>query len=692
VRVLWVVKGLGPGGAERLLVGLAGAHDPAVATFECAYVLPCKNHLVAELEARDVPCDCMSHHRRDLLWPLRLARVVRSGDFDVVHVHSPLPGSVARLAVRTMPRAHRPLVFTTEHNAWNTFRRPTRWLNRLTIRADRYTFAVSNEVAGSMRGPVVDRSGVLVHGIDLPATRAVASPARRAEMRRSLGVADDALVLATVANFRAQKDYPTLFRACLLLKQRGVPFVLLAVGQGPLESEMRELHATLGLGASVQLLGYRADPVEVLAAADVFVLASRWEGLPVALMEAAALGLPAVLTEVGGMPDALGAEGAEWVAPGQSLALADALQRLISDPDRRSQLAARSLAASATFDVRRAAREIERRYVPPVPGWAPPVGLEGLVVRRALPEDEAAAVELCREVLGKDIGGGYAELFSWKHSENPFGTSPMWVALDEGRVVAVRVFMRWQFLRDGRVVRAVRAVDTATHPDYQGKGLFTALTLQGLAEIADEGVELVFNTPNDKSRPGYLKMGWQEVGRLTPVASVANPLVLPRLLRSRVPAELWPHELSVGVPVAEWLAAGGLTAALARAPQPEPGTISTQLNEAFLRWRYGSAVQPCRVVADASGAVIVERRRRGEMTELVCLLGLGSQRSVDRLLRRTRRETGADVVLRLGAAAPLNGFLPMPKVGPRLTCRMLCPDPMPTREEWSLSLGDVVLF
>ena len=94
VHVLWVIKGLGPGGAERLLVALAGAHDPEVATFECAFVVPWKDHLVADLEARGVRCHCLSARRRDPRWPLRLARLVRSRRFDVVHVHSPLPGGV----------------------------------------------------------------------------------------------------------------------------------------------------------------------------------------------------------------------------------------------------------------------------------------------------------------------------------------------------------------------------------------------------------------------------------------------------------------------------------------------------------------------------------------------------------------------------------------------------------------------
>jgi len=77
------------------------------------------------------------------------------------------------------------------------------------------------------------------------------------------------------------------------------------------------------------------------------------------------------------------------------------------------------------------------------------------------------------------------------------------------------VFLRWMFLRpEGGVATAVRAVDTATLPAAQGRGVFTRLTTTAVDELREQGVDFVFNTPNDRSRPGYLKMGWQVVGRV----------------------------------------------------------------------------------------------------------------------------------------------------------------------------------
>ena len=210
-RVLWVIKGLGPGGAERLLCAAARAHDHERFHIECAYVLPWKDHLAEELERAGVRTHCLSRKRTDWRWPLRLVELVRDGEWDIVHVHSPLPGSVARLAARTMRKSNRPSLVSTEHNRWATHRGPTRWLNRFTSRWDDVSFAVTDEVRDSMTGAVAERAETLQHGIDVEATaKAVAD---RDAVRGELGIGLDEIVVGTAANFRPQKDYPNLLRA-----------------------------------------------------------------------------------------------------------------------------------------------------------------------------------------------------------------------------------------------------------------------------------------------------------------------------------------------------------------------------------------------------------------------------------------------------------------------------------------------
>lgn len=101
--------------------------------------------------------------------------------------------------------------------------------------------------------------------------------------------------------------------------------------------------------------------------------------------------------------------------------------------------------------------------------------------------------------------------FKWKHLENPFGVSFAMGAWDSDKLVGLRLFMRWEFVGpNATIVKAIRPVDTVTHTDYRGKGIFKTLTLKGL-ELNQNNYDLIFNTPNQNSLPGYLKMGWQKI-------------------------------------------------------------------------------------------------------------------------------------------------------------------------------------
>ena len=702
-RVLWVIKGLGPGGAERLLVAAAHAHDRERFTIECAFVVPWKDHLAAALEAAGVRTRCVSERRTDRRWPLRLARLVRSGEWDVVHVHSPLPGAVARIAAQTMRSATRPRVVSTEHNRWETHRLPTRLLNRWTSRWDSVDYAVTDEVRSSMRGAAGRRVTTLRHGIEVAG--AAALRADRDVVRADLGLAPDELVVVTAANFRPQKDYPGLLRAARLLADREVPVRIVAIGQGPQEGGIRALRAELGLESRVILTGFRDDAVRVMAACDVFTLASQWEGLPVALMEALAVGLPVVATAVGGVAEQMHDEvDALLVPPNDPEALAAAIERVVVDPLLRARLAAAAAARAPEFDIARTVAALEATYdslttatpkapaepPAPLPASASRSRAADLELRPATPNDREEVLALLGRSLGSDGDPRYPALFAWKHDENVFGPSPMWVATDAGRVVAFRAFMRWEFERGGRVLRAVRAVDTATDPDYQGKGLFTRLTKLGLEEMRADGVDFVFNTPNSQSRPGYLKMGWREVGSVPAAVRFVGPLGTVAALRSRVPAERWSQPLEIGEPLEEWLRRGGVAG---REHQPaDVREVRTRTDEAYLRWRFGTPLLHYRVVDDGEAAVIVRARRRGAATELALVAGFGDEPWVDRLAARTAREAGCSYTIRVGRPRASKLFVPLPGGGPTLTWRAVNDTGMPPLANWALTLGDIELF
>lgn len=697
--MLWVVKGLGPGGAERLLVSAAPRHGDDVTT-ECVYVLPWKDHLVGELEAAGVRTHCVSRTRRDLRWPMHLARFIRSGDYDVVHVHSPLPGSVARIAARTMPRSRRPGVVSTEHNRWQTHRLPTRVLNRLTSRWDDAAFAVTDEVRSSMEGRASDVV-TLRHGIDVDAVAAEKSG--RDDVRAELGIGEDEFVVGTVANFRPQKNYPNLLRAARLLLDREVPVRIVAVGQGPDEADVRQLHDELGLGDHVILTGFRSDAVRVMAACDAFTLASKWEGLPVAVMEAIALGLPIVATNVGGMAEEL-TDGIDALlaASDDSVALADAIEQLATDDMLRSRLAEAASSRAVEFDVERTVAALESAYRSiarvPIETLAPAATssnrrsstLPTPEVRPATPDDRSQIIELLQRSLGSDGNPRYPELFAWKHDHNRFGPSPMWVATDAGRVVAFRALMRWEFVRGGQVLRAVRAVDTATDPEFQGRGLFKALTMHGVEAMREDGVDFVFNTPNDQSRPGYLKMGWREVGRLPAAVRFTGPSGAMRALRSRVPADRWSTELDVGVSIEDWLEAGGVGD---RLPEPtDVREIRTNIDDEFLAWRFGGDLLGYRVVDDGDSAVIARARMRGASKELAIVAEFGGPTATQRLAASAAKQAGCSYAIRIGRPNPAAGYVGLPGGGPTLTWRAVNDEGFPPLANWAMSLGDIELF
>jgi glycosyltransferase involved in cell wall biosynthesis len=359
VRVLHVVKGLGPGGAERLLVSMAAVADPEAVHHEVAYVLDWKQHLVPELDALGVRSHLLAGPRgmADLRWPLRLRRLAAT--FDVVHLHSPAVAAVARPVLRASRRP--PVLVSTEHNVWGSHDRLTRLANASTGWLDQVRWAVSDEVVASMWRPARRATETLVHGI--PVEALAARRADRARARGEQGWRDDDVVVAIVANLRANKDYPTLFEAAARAIA-GEPVVrFVSIGQGQLEAELRRTLAQHDLGDRFVMLGYHPDPPAVLAGADVFTLSSRHEGLPISLLEAMALGLPPVVTDVGGVTEVVEDGRTGLVVPaGDPGALAASYVRLARSADDRHRLGQAAAGRAAEFDIRRTARLVEARY------------------------------------------------------------------------------------------------------------------------------------------------------------------------------------------------------------------------------------------------------------------------------------------------------------------------------------------
>ncbi|MEM9466188.1 MAG: glycosyltransferase [Actinomycetota bacterium] len=350
-----LIKGLGPGGAERLVLHQVRAERGTI-THHVAYLVAEKSHLVGDLEALDARVTRLAGGGGR--WALGLRRLLRDEPTDLVHCHSPMLAAATRLLVRTLPRGQRPVVVSTEHNRWPRHHRLTRTANRLTIRLDAATIAVSADVAATIRGARPDQVRTIEHGIDLDLVRARAA---RADVRAELGANDDDVVVMCVANLRREKALDQLVEAARRACADAPTLRFALVGQGPLAADVDRWIAEAGLGDRFTALGYRTDVARLLSGADLFTLSSRHEGLPVAIMEALALGLPIVATAAGGVPDAVDDAGL-IVSVDDPEALASAYVRLAAAPDERRELGRRAMVRGERFSVTRAIEEIAAVY------------------------------------------------------------------------------------------------------------------------------------------------------------------------------------------------------------------------------------------------------------------------------------------------------------------------------------------
>jgi len=140
--------------------------------------------------------------------------------------------------------------------------------------------------------------------------------------------------------------------------------------------------------------------------------------------------------------------------------------------------------------------------------------MNDLLIREANFDDSNEIVSLLKSTLGDSLLPKTVDYWKWKHYDNPFGISKIIVASFDSEIIGVRAFLKWKWQNNCTTINAIRAVDTATATQFQNQGIFKKLTLFALAQCKLEGIDLVFNTPNNISKPGYLKMGWEEIGRM----------------------------------------------------------------------------------------------------------------------------------------------------------------------------------
>jgi len=332
IRVLEVLATLKRAGAERTAVTLAKGLDRS--RFECEVVSlydAFPGGFEPDLDASGVTVRHLDKRPGfDPRMYARLARVMRQFRPDIMHTHS--------YVMRYAWPVHTGTIVHTVHNlAEREVDRVGVLLHRLALKRGTRFVAIGREVANSFRRVYgAEAHAVIPNGVDLEEPRVA-----RAAWRMREGFRQEDVLIVSVARLAPQKN-PLLLMDSLPDDER---CHLLLAGEGELAVEVRAR-----AGKRVHLLGMRQDIPDLLHACDIFAMASDYEGLPVAVIEALAAALPVVATNVGGLPELVddGVNGI-LVPPRNRVALAEALAKLTHDPDLCRRMASTGVERARTF-------------------------------------------------------------------------------------------------------------------------------------------------------------------------------------------------------------------------------------------------------------------------------------------------------------------------------------------------------
>jgi glycosyltransferase involved in cell wall biosynthesis len=322
-RVLHVINGEHYTGAERVQE-LLGAQLPSLG-YGVALICVKPDEFPALRRTRDVPLHLAPMKGRFDLRPVRkIARLIRDEGFDIVHSHSPRAALLTALAARLTGAAH---VYhlhsvTAADSTHRVRNRVNATVERASLRRVAAVIAVSRSLGQYAINAGLPSERVIVVHNGVP-TRGALTPRPTPDSPWTLGV---------VARFRPRKGLEVLLEALAELRRRGHDIRVRAIGAfdtPEYEATIRALEMRLDLPGWIEWRGFRNDVNAELSAVDLFVLPSLFgEGLPMAVLEAMAVGLPVISTRVEGVPEAV-RDGVDGLVcePGNSAALADAIER-----------------------------------------------------------------------------------------------------------------------------------------------------------------------------------------------------------------------------------------------------------------------------------------------------------------------------------------------------------------------------
>jgi GNAT superfamily N-acetyltransferase len=317
--------------------------------------------------------------------------------------------------------------------------------------------------------------------------------------------------------------------------------------------------------------------------------------------------------------------------------------------------------------------------------------------RIATEADIPAIIELLKLSLGESLMPKTEAFWRWKHLDNPFGPSKVILAEEKGQLIGLRAFMQWTYRIEGKTYHGLRAVDTATHPQHQGKGIFKKLTLSLIDSCKADGDHFIFNTPNEKSKPGYLKMGWFEAGKMPLKLSINKPI---QILANKILKKSIPTELS-DFPLSDW----------EKLPQILEGkTLPTEQHGIlkdipFLLWRYGNCPMfPYQYLTDQKTYLLVYRLKAQAMgvelrlADFFLLNNEWDKKHFKAALKKLQKSkkvafTSYSGWMHKSLPLPGLGLIPVMHVGPELVFRDIqMGAELPLLQKIEYSIGDLEVF
>lgn len=298
-----------------------------------------------------------------------LKTVIDKGSYDIIHCHTPVGAMLTRLAAK-QARKNGTKVFYTAHGFhfykgapainWFLYYPVEKWLSRytdvlITINKEDYERAKTFKA-----GRVCYVPGV---GIDLKKFNA--GYVDKEQKRNEIGVDPDDFVLLSVGELIPRKNHEVVIRAMSVLKQGGsldhIEYVI--CGRGAYEADLKKLAEGLDVADHIHFLGYRNDISEICNCADLFVFMSHQEGLPVALMEAMACGLPAVCSNIRGNTDLIDDGVTGLISDNTPEELAEAISKMRNDAVLRDRLASAALQRIKQFDLKNVEQVMRTIYL-----------------------------------------------------------------------------------------------------------------------------------------------------------------------------------------------------------------------------------------------------------------------------------------------------------------------------------------